>query len=69
MTAMTALEQDGSEPEARLMEPDKCAGWKWHTFGELRKMERADSSLFQPLVDLMEQRPDICRTLEKRTGI
>ncbi|KAK5125970.1 hypothetical protein LTR85_011325 [Meristemomyces frigidus] len=69
MTAITNLEEDGSEPEAQLMEPDKCEGWKWQTFGELRKMERADSSLFQPLVDLMEQRPDVCRTLEKRVGI
>ncbi|KAK4540454.1 hypothetical protein LTR36_009200 [Oleoguttula mirabilis] len=65
MTAVADLDKGGSEPEAQRMEPDKCQGWEWRTLGETREMERTGSGLFQPLVDLMEQRPDLCRTLEK----
>ncbi|KAK5133555.1 hypothetical protein LTR08_007594 [Meristemomyces frigidus] len=80
MTALAGLEGDGvTEPEARLMEPDKCEGWQWLTFDDMWKLQGTHSELtghgsllgnnttdlFQPLVDLMDQRPKICQSLQE----
>ncbi|KAK1821813.1 hypothetical protein LTR12_003689 [Friedmanniomyces endolithicus] len=64
MTAMVVANIDGSVPEPQRLEPDKCEGWSWCTFSELRKMPAQDKKLFEPLHSLMEQRPDICTSLE-----
>ena len=74
MTALVNPTEDGSEPDARLMEPDKCEGWQWLTFDEMWKHQETLSSalvsgnstvvLFQPLVDLLNQRPKLCKSLQ-----
>lgn len=52
------------EIEPKLMEPEKCAGWHWVSWAEMRrdwkrKHERGEvRKLFRPLYDLFEQRPD-----------
>ncbi|KAK0366371.1 hypothetical protein LTR91_012546 [Friedmanniomyces endolithicus] len=48
----------------KRLEPDRCEGWSWCTFTELRKMPAQEKKLFEPLHSLMEQRPDICASLE-----
>lgn len=49
----------------QLMEPDKCEGWSWHSFREMREMNEAtDPKPFLPLRNLMVQRPAVCAALE-----
>jgi 8-oxo-dGTP diphosphatase len=56
--------ESSKEIEPKLMEPEKCAGWHWTNWDEMRRdWERKDESgevrkLFRPLYDLFEQRPD-----------
>merc|ERR1711939_692041 len=38
MTAVAKSADDGLEPEPKVMEPDKCEGWSWSTFSDMRKM-------------------------------
>ncbi|KAK0943234.1 hypothetical protein LTR48_006393 [Friedmanniomyces endolithicus] len=66
MTAMVVASNDGSVAEPQRLEPDKCEGWSWCTFAELRKMPTQDKKLFKPLHSLMLQRPDICTFLESQ---
>lgn len=64
MTAIAESRIEGKLPEAENLEPDKCGGWSWRTFEEMRNMhESQDVQLFQPLVNLMAQRRAICATL------
>lgn len=59
MTAIADPAINGCEPEAELTEPDKCEGWMWQSFEEMHAMENT-AKLFQPLLDLAQQRPDVC---------
>ncbi|CAL5870401.1 uncharacterized protein PFLUO_LOCUS4637 [Penicillium psychrofluorescens] len=53
--------------QPRLLEPEKCAGWEWVNWDDLREdgeKEMAsnvlgldDRRLFQPILDLIHQRP------------
>ena len=58
---MTAIAAEGDV--VKNMEPDKCEGWLWHTFTEMREMPSTGSKLFLPLHSLMEQRPEVCAQL------
>jgi 8-oxo-dGTP diphosphatase len=60
--------------EARVMEVDKCEGWEWSPWEELVGLVRREQEakegeevlgrrLFQPLVDLVVQRPGVVPTL------
>ncbi|OJJ47335.1 hypothetical protein ASPZODRAFT_65423 [Penicilliopsis zonata CBS 506.65] len=42
--------------EPTVTEPHKCEGWQWATWEDLQAFDK--DRLFQPLVDLMLQRPD-----------
>ena len=74
MTALVTEREHESEPNAQRMEPDKCEGWQWLTFDEMWKHQETLSSalvsgnstvvLFQPLVDLLDQRPNLCKRLQ-----
>lgn len=47
-------------PARQVMEPDKCAGWEWHTWDELKAFAAAGTSereLFLPLRSLIATRP------------
>lgn len=47
------------------MEPDKCEGWEWVTFRQMREMgEREAEKLFLPCRNLLQQRPEVCIALE-----
>ncbi|EFQ25764.1 NUDIX domain-containing protein [Colletotrichum graminicola] len=56
------LEDDKAEP--MNMEPEKCAGWSWVTWGEIRAINEAAKEggqgpkLFLPLQNLVEENPD-----------
>jgi hypothetical protein len=44
---------------AQLLEPDKCEGWGWKTWAEVREMARRGADeLFLPIVDLLREHAD-----------
>lgn len=52
---------------SQVMEPEKCEGWSWISFAEMRQMaDNSGSDLFLPLVNLLAQRPEICSELERK---
>jgi 8-oxo-dGTP diphosphatase len=69
VTMFVVCERVSEEEEARVMEVDKCEGWEWSEWEELvrlveREREGKDGEvlerrLFQPLVDLVVQRPGV----------
>ncbi|KAI1619720.1 ADP-ribose pyrophosphatase [Exophiala viscosa] len=61
MTAPVADDILKIMPEAKVMEPDKCAGWEWVDWGSLGHWAglQRGRRLFSPMVDLFEQRPDV----------
>jgi 8-oxo-dGTP diphosphatase len=69
ITMFMVCERANEKDEVRVMEPDKCEGWEWSTWEELvalvkREQEVKDGevlerTLFQPLLDLVEQRPGV----------
>lgn len=51
--------------ETQLMEPEKCEGWRWFSFGDMRDMDQTSNmDLFLPMKNLMAQRLAICEALE-----
>lgn len=68
MTAQLADEA----AEARVMEPDKCEGWRWQGFGAIVDAWAAkkgggvvEEEYFLPLYGLVEQRPDVAEMLKE----
>jgi 8-oxo-dGTP diphosphatase len=69
ITMFMVCERMNEEDEARVMEPDKCEGWEWSSWEELVALvgkernvkdgEVLERTLFLPLLDLVEQRPDV----------
>jgi 8-oxo-dGTP diphosphatase len=69
ITMFMVCERVDEDDEARVMEPDKCEGWEWCSWGELvalvrkerdvKEGEVLERTLFLPLLDLVEQRPDV----------
>merc|ERR1712070_237455 len=69
MTAIARSAENGLELVPKVMEPDKCEGWSWSTFSDMRKMTAATGAeLFKPLYSLMEQRTELCKLLETVSG-
>ncbi|KAI6844798.1 hypothetical protein KC342_g80 [Hortaea werneckii] len=69
MTAIARSAENGLELVPKVMEPDKCEGWSWSTFSDMRKMTAATGAeLFKPLYSLMEQRMELCKSLESASG-
>ncbi|KAF1990210.1 7,8-dihydro-8-oxoguanine triphosphatase NUDT15 [Aulographum hederae CBS 113979] len=53
----------GEMKEPELLEPNKCEGWYWIRWTSLETAntgKKEKSELFQPMTDLMEQRPGFC---------
>lgn len=69
MTAVATTTQSGSGPEPKTMEPDKCEGWQWTTYADMRAMPQTGTELFKPLYSLMEQRPSETRQLESMNEV
>lgn len=69
ITMFMVCERVNEEDEAQVTEPDKCEGWEWSSWEELvalvrkerdvKESEVLERTLFQPLLDLVEQRPDV----------
>lgn len=65
---MVCRRRDEAE-EPRVTEPDKCEGWEWSSWEEMVALVRRERgagegevlerTLFQPLLDLVEQRPGV----------
>lgn len=73
ITMFMVCERLREEDQPRVTEPDKCEGWEWSSWEELvalvkreqelQEGETLERTLFQPLLDLVEQRPDVVPTL------
>jgi 8-oxo-dGTP diphosphatase len=73
ITMFMVCERASEKDEARVMESDKCEGWEWSTWEELvalvkrerevKEGEVLERTLFQPLLDLVEQRPGVVPSL------
>jgi 8-oxo-dGTP diphosphatase len=74
VTMFVVCERVSEGEEARVMEVDKCEGWEWSPWEELVGLVRREQEakegeevlgrrLFQPLVDLVVQRPGVVPTL------
>lgn len=73
VTMFVVCERVREGEEARVMEVDKCEGWEWCEWEEmvrlverergLKEGEVLGRRLFQPLVDLVVQRPGVVPTL------
>jgi 8-oxo-dGTP diphosphatase len=69
ITMFMVCERVDEEDEARVMEPDKCEGWEWSSWEglvalvrkerDVKEGEVLERTLFLPLLDLVEQRPDV----------
>lgn len=45
---------------AQVCEPEKCAGWTWHSWTDLQQLASApDNDLFLPLQNLVKQMPNL----------
>ncbi|KAM5343463.1 hypothetical protein ACJ41O_012000 [Fusarium nematophilum] len=54
------MEDENAQPE--ILEPEKCQGWYWKTWEELKQIGTGSSqgeSLFLPMVHLFEQTPNL----------
>lgn len=73
VTMFVVCQRRDEEEEARVTEPEKCEGWEWCSWEEMvRLVEREkgakegevlERTLFQPLLDLVEQRPGVVPVL------
>lgn len=68
VTLFTVCVRENESDEPRVLEPDKCEGWEWVSWDQLREWVRIDGEvlerkLFLPLLNLMRQRPGVVPTL------
>jgi hypothetical protein len=56
-----AIEKANASDCIQIMEPNKCLGWVWKTWDELKEMQgssEAGNVLFLPLQNLLAQKPN-----------
>ncbi|KAH7122181.1 NUDIX hydrolase domain-like protein [Dactylonectria estremocensis] len=67
-TMFVRCEMDDQAAEPEVLEPNKCEGWYWKTWDDLKQMlaaleqgesESQGEKLFLPLVHLLQQTPDL----------
>ncbi|EYE92036.1 nucleotide triphosphate diphosphatase NUDT15 [Aspergillus ruber CBS 135680] len=53
---MGAVVDDDAQPQ--LVEPEKCEGWSWATWGDIKSQSQSDGKprLFLPLLELLRNR-------------
>ncbi|KDN71219.1 putative NUDIX domain-containing protein [Colletotrichum sublineola] len=64
ITIFVRCELEDADAEPVNIEPEKCGGWSWVTWDEVRAINEAakagqGAKLFLPLQQLVEQNPDI----------
>jgi 8-oxo-dGTP diphosphatase len=66
VTVFVAARRVDDSIEPQLVEPNKCEGWKWISWDEFvdwytanNRGDVAGNKLFQPMIDFIEQRPNV----------
>ena len=66
VTIFVVAKRSDENAEPQLLEPEKCSSWIWQTWDEFlgwveknREGNPSDQELFKPMIDLIEQRPDL----------
>ncbi|KAF4982600.1 hypothetical protein FZEAL_1832 [Fusarium zealandicum] len=69
ITLFTSCEMEDENAQPEVLEPEKCEGWHWKTWEELKQLlpqaeakgetESQGDSLFLPLVNLFEQNANL----------
>jgi 8-oxo-dGTP diphosphatase len=61
ITLFVLCKMDDEQAQPQVLEPEKCAGWSWKTWDDLRVFLNPSSQgdvLFLPLKSLLESRSD-----------
>ena len=65
MSACVKRDASRQIPGPKVMEPEKCEGWEWFTWSEVRRMEGfGGEEVFLPIVNFVRERPEVCEVLE-----
>ena len=66
VTIFVVAKRSDENAEPQLLEPEKCSSWIWQTWDEFlgwveknREGNPSDQELFKPMIDLIEQQPDL----------
>ncbi|TPX16361.1 uncharacterized protein E0L32_004010 [Thyridium curvatum] len=61
ITLFVLCEREDEKQEPELLEPEKCEGWSWLTWKDLRAMAEEDSpqKAFRPIINFLRENPNI----------
>lgn len=69
VTLFMVCTRENDDDQAEVLEPDKCDGWEWVSWKELKEWikvaaDARERKPFIPLINLVGQRPDVVPSLD-----
>ncbi|KAK3329191.1 NUDIX hydrolase domain-like protein [Apodospora peruviana] len=62
VTIFVACRRLDEEREPETLEPEKCEGWSWKSWSEMKEListEEGKQKIFLPIINLLREHPDI----------